>query len=307
MSDDIPIPTAPVATPTTAPTTTETVSDATPAPVDPNTKTVTDAPDLKGKTETTLSADNWQDLMAGDDEKVKKALSRYASPAEVAKALLHAKAKLSERVQLKKPADDASDEDKQAWREAWGVPEKPDGYEIKLSEGRTVSETDKPIVDSFLEKMHKANASPELVQSALDTYYEIQEKQNEFIETQNAQHKQKLEDDLRLEYGSNYRANINTAKTFIEKTFGNNAEIFEKAIGNDGVMLMNNPDIVRAFVNLGLADNPRATFPMGMQSVDNVANRMKEIEKNIANGSYYRDKAMQDEYTKLIEFSQKNK
>lgn len=306
MSDDIPTNT-PDATPTPAPVTTETVSDATPTPVDPNTKTVTDAPDLKGKPETTLSADNWQDLMAGDDEKVKKALSRYASPAEVAKALLHAKAKLSERVQLKKPADDASDEDKQAWREAWGVPEKPDGYDIKLSEGRTVSETDKPIVDSFLEKMHKANASPELVQSALDTYYEIQEKQNEFIETQNAHHKQKLEDDLRLEYGSNYRANINTAKTFIEKTFGNNAEIFEKAIGNDGVMLMNNPDIVRAFVNLGLADNPRATFPMGMQSVDNVANRMKEIEKNIANGSYYRDKAMQDEYTKLIEFSQKNK
>lgn len=297
MTDNLPTPTATTGNEAPAENVTATPQDASQSTPD----ATPEAP------KATLSSDNWQDLMAGGDEKVKNALSRYASATEVAKALLHAKSKLSERVQLKKPADDASDEDKQAWREAFGVPDKPDGYQIKLSEGRTVSEADKPIVDSFLEKMHKANASPEVVQNALDTYYEIQETQNQFIETQNAQHKQKLEDDLRLEYGSNYRANLATAKTFIEKTFGNQAEIFEKAIGNDGVMLMNNPDILRAFVNLGLADNPRATFPVGMQSVDNVANRMKEIEKHIATGIYYRDKAMQDEYTKLIEFSRKNK
>lgn len=280
----------------------------TPAPAE-NTPVQQEAPtvnaDDEKETPKSLFPDNWQELMASDD-KEKNLLSRYGSPKDVAKALREAQIKLSERAKIQIPTDKSTDDEKKAFRDLFNIPEKPTDYQIKL-DGREISEADKPVIDSFLEKMHAKNATPEVVQSAIDTYYEMQEQQLQLIEQVNKEQQLKLEDDLRLEYGRNYRANIATAKTFIEKTFGNNSEAILKAIGHDGVMLMNNPDIMRAFVNLGLADNPRATIPSGYSSVDNVASRMKEIEKHIATGAYYKDQAMQDEYAKLIEFSQKNK
>ena len=250
--------------------------------------------------------DNWVELMAGEDEKTKSLLSRYASPKDVSKALVNANQKLSEKSKINKPDGNASPEELQQWRDAWGIPQTPEDYKIELSEGREIAEHDKEFVDSFVKDMHANHATPELINNAINKYYEVRENEERQLEQINAQDKIEVEETLRAEYGPKYRDNINAATTFLDKTFGQEvSEVLKNAIGKDGRMLMNNPDIVKVFVNMGLQDNPRITMPSGFNSTESMAGRKAEIQQSMKDGSYYGNSSMQAEYRKILETEEK--
>jgi hypothetical protein len=223
--------------------------------------------------------DNWVELMAGEDEKTKSLLSRYGSPKDVSKALVNANQKLSEKLKINKPDANATPEELQQWRDAWGIPQTPEDYKVELSEGREIAEHDKEFVDSFVKDMHANHATPELINNALNKYYEIRENEAKQLEQVNAQDKIEVEETLRAEYGAKYRDNINAATTFLDKTFGQDvSEVLKNAIGKDGRMLMNNPEIVKKFVDMGLQDNPRITMPSGFNSTESMENQKAEIQ-----------------------------
>lgn len=259
------------------------------------------------ETQKQLFPDNWHELMSNNDDD-KKLLAKYASPKEVSKALLEANKKISQRFDIKKPTETATEEEVNNWRKAWGIPEAPDKYELKLSEGRQLSEHDKPIINDFIAEMHKTHATPEVVNKAIDKYYEIQEKQLQAIEELNKQDKQALEEDLRQEYGRNYTANISKVDTFLKDKFGNEtAEILAKAVGHDGRMLFNNPDFMRGMVNMALQDNPNITMPSGLANIEALEAEQSRIEKSIADGTYYKDANMQARYTQILETKERMK
>lgn len=259
------------------------------------------------ETPTQLFPDNWQELMANSDDD-KKILSRYASPKEVSKALLEANKKISQRFDIKKPIETATEEEVSNWRKAWGIPEAPDKYELKLSEGRQLTEHDKPIIDEFIAEMHKTHATPEVVNKAIDKYYEIQEKQLQAIEELNKQDKIELEESLRQEYGRNYNANISKVDVFLKNKFGDEtAEILSKAIGHDGRMLFNNPDFMRGMVNMALEENPNITMPTGIANADSLQAEKSRIQKAMSDGTYDKDISMQKRYAQIIETEAKMK
>lgn len=254
----------------------------------------------------TTFPDNWQELMAGDDEKVLSALSKYSSPAAVAKALKAAQNKLSERMQIAKPDENASEEDLKVWRDAWGIPATPKDYNVYDKFENEIGDNDKEIVDSFLDKMHKNHATPEVVDAALETWQELKHKQWQEFEANNKAHQEACEEDLRAEYGRNYKDNTARALTHIEKTFGaEGAAAIKEAIGQDGRMLINNPDIMRVFVNMALDDNPRATLPKGAQSVEGMLAEKQKIQDAMRTGKYDTDTSMQTRYREILEAESK--
>jgi hypothetical protein len=102
-TENIPTPTEPTTTP------------------DAGTPNTPDAGTSPTETTTQLFPDNWQELISNNDEE-KKNNSRYASPKEVSKALLEANKKISQRFDIKKPTETATEEE--ALQNALGKMEK---------------------------------------------------------------------------------------------------------------------------------------------------------------------------------------
>ena len=95
-----------------------------------------------------FAPNHWNDVPTYD-KKLKK-LGRYASPQAALDALFNAQARISSG-ELKAPLkEDATPEEKAAWRAENNIPETPDKYELKLSDGLIVGDADKPLVDDFL-------------------------------------------------------------------------------------------------------------------------------------------------------------
>jgi hypothetical protein len=73
--------------------------------------------------------DDWRDKLAGGDKETQALLKRFGSPAAVARALKDTRAQVSKGAVAALP-EDATEEDKAAWRKARGVPDKPEAYDL---------------------------------------------------------------------------------------------------------------------------------------------------------------------------------
>ena len=62
-----------------------------------------------------------------------------------------------------------------AWRAESGVPAKPEGYLDNLPHGIVIGADDKPMVGAFVADMHAKHAPPDLVHTAIGSYYKIQD------------------------------------------------------------------------------------------------------------------------------------
>ena len=124
-------------------------------------------------TDDTSTADDWRKSMAGDNEDALKLLGRYNSPQDAAKAFVEQRQLLSKRDEnsIKIPGENATDEERQAFAKALGIPESPDKYERFKPEGDAaieLSEADQAFVDAAIADLHKQGgltASPEVIKT----------------------------------------------------------------------------------------------------------------------------------------------
>src|ERR1700758_5352632 len=75
---------------------------------------------------------DWRERVAGEDPRGRERLGRYASPADVAKALIAAQNKISSGELKPALGKNASAEEVAQWRKAHGIPEVPDKYDLDL-------------------------------------------------------------------------------------------------------------------------------------------------------------------------------
>jgi hypothetical protein len=102
-----------------------------------------------------------------------KRLERYKSLEDVAKAYLNLESKLGNATQI--PGPDAKPEDWKAFHVKLGVPEKPEGYELK-----TPSEQDgwsKELETEARSMFHKLGYTPTQAQAAIDFHVKLVEKE----------------------------------------------------------------------------------------------------------------------------------
>lgn len=220
--------------------------------------------------------DDWRTKLAG--EKADKQLERMASPKDVYNAWKALQTRLSSGELKAALPKDAKPEDIAKWRAENGIPEKHTDY--KMPEGMAIGEADKPMIDLFLQDMHGKNASPEVVQAAVQSYYKIQEANAARLAEADVAHKAEMEDTLRAEWGGEYRGNVNAIKGMLESAPGGIADKILSARMGDGRAIANDPAVLAWLASTAREINPVATVvPAGGDQMGAITDEIASIEK----------------------------
>jgi hypothetical protein len=161
--------------------------------------------------------DDWQSRLSKGDEKLAKQFGRYASPEAVGEALIAAQNKIRSGQLTQALPENPTEDELKSWRKDNGIPEAPDKYDLKFDSGLVIGEEDKPIIDSFLETAHGKNLNPDQAKAAVEWYYQEQERQEQAIQEQDNEQRQEALDALNVEWGANFRPNINRVEGLLSK------------------------------------------------------------------------------------------
>ena len=264
MAEEAATTTAAAATTTAATTTAASTTDTT-ATAASTTAAATSATAATTATTTEqapLPLKDWATLrteIAHGDEKVLKRLERYSSPKDVAEALIAAQNKIAEGGAKGALPKDSTPEQLAEWRKDNGIPDKPEGYAFKLSDGLVVGDVDKSIVDGFLKTAHDLNMPPAQVERTLDWFFKTQEKQLADLHANDNVLKEKCVEDLRQEWGSEYKLNLGIVDGLLNQAPSGVKEALFGGRLADGTPLGNNPDVLRWLASVGRELNPTST------------------------------------------------
>ncbi len=252
---------------------------------------------------------DWRQRLAGEDAKELKRLERFGSPLDIMRSYRALEQRVSSGELKKALPENASDEEKATWRKENGIPDKPDGYieKLALPNGIVPGEADKPILNDFAKRAMEKNWSPNQYNEAVSWYYENLDAQRAAQEDADAQHKQTAEDDLRSEWGPDYRRHVNAVGNLLSTAPEGLADRLLAGRTADGKKIGDDPAIVRWLSQLSREINPAATLvPAGTSDAGkNISDRIADMEKMMGDRSsdYWRGpkaEAMQAEYRDLI-------
>lgn len=252
---------------------------------------------------------NWrEDFARGEDgeidNKFLSSLERYEDPRSFGNAFREQRATISSGGYKQPPGPDASEDDVKAYREANGIPLESDDYFKDLPDGIVVGEDDLELFKDFAGAMHEMNAPPELMHKVIDWYNNFAENEQDALAGLDNEHHTETEDQLRQDWGSDYRANINLIGSHLETQFGEEAaQSLLNARDPSGRAIMNIPGVLEGFMRSARTINPVAQIApnTGRTSRETVDDRIAEIEKFMRTNrsEYDRDEKMQAELREL--------
>jgi len=255
--------------------------------------------------------DDWVSRVSGGDEKLAKRFSRYQSPEAVAKALVAAQNRLDSGEFIPALPKDAKPDEVAAWRKQMGIPDKPEGYELKFDSGLVIGKEDKQIIDGFLKAAHDANLQPGQVKGAIEWYYQEQERQTEARVMKDDEERVACLDELNGEWGKGFRPQMNAIGGVLNLFPESVREDLKGARLPDGRGVFNHPDVLRAFAMIAKELNPTGVLAPGSvgDMAKSVEARLKEISDYRAKhrAAYNKDEAMQAEERQLLEAQEKMK
>lgn len=250
--------------------------------------------------------DDWRVKMAGGDKDAAKRLDRFKTPGDVFKSYTEIEKKVTggKTAVTAAPDGEKDPEALKAWRKDNGIPDDPTGYELPKPVQERMSDADKPILASFTEFAHKKNLPPSAVAAAAEWYVEGQEAAFETQRQNDAKAAEETQDELRKDYGQEFRGNVTMAKRFAEEiTPGVNW--FEARLA-DGRKLGNIPDFVKALVDLGSQKYGDVAFAGGEAS-SRTATELETIQNLMDTdfAKYDGDPAMKKRYGELLAAQEK--
>ncbi len=254
--------------------------------------------------------ENWREQIAGDDEKALEQLKRYSDPTKV----WHKARALEQKVtsgELKDaspfPAD-GSDEEKQAWREANGIPSEPTAYDI----GRELDDEEKEGLADFLKHAHQQNYSPDVVKDMIDYLYSAAETEEAAETEADKRREQEAEDQLRGEWNKNFRGNMNRIEGLSDLiSDGDAKEGFLDARLPDGTKIRHSPEVMNFLLDLSMAYNPAGTLVPGQGGdvISSIQDELDQIDeaRRKDRKAYNKDEKMQARERELLAAREKQK
>lgn len=262
--------------------------------------------DTADTTTDTAGDANWRTEFTGGDEKLMKRISRYSSPAGLVKALVAAQDKIQEKTNGGPLPDNATDAQKAEWRKSNGIPDKADAYQLPKVEGYDWSDGDKAVATDFFTSAHDANMSQAQAEKVFGWYAQRMAKIQADQFDADTTARTTLEDDLRSEYGQEYRANVKMLARYAEKTPGVGADILAARLP-DGRRLGEVPEYVKDLVERARDHYGDSSFIAGDGGAM-IANRKAEIEGVMKTDmAKYRSSGMAAEYRKILEAEERSK
>lgn len=242
--------------------------------------------------------------MANGDEKLLKRLSTYQSPKAVFDALVAAQTKISQGLKVEAPKADAKPEEIAAWRQAQGIPESPEKYQLALKTGLQVTPADKPSVDALLKTAHAAHMTPAQVNASVNTLLESRAQAREAQRQADIKYNTGTTDALNEEWGAEFRTNMNRVTNFLSMAPEGLRDKLATARKADGTLLGSDPDLLRWIVGLDLERNPAGVVvPADGTTMDqSIESEIGRIEKFMREHrtQYNRDEKMQSRYRELL-------
>lgn len=276
----------------------------------------------KADTKTTPASkwsDTWRLDMAGslaetasEEEKAEhtkllKRLERFNTPADAARALREQDKLIASGAHKKPLAKNATPEQIAKWREENGIPDAPDKYDLGVK-----TEELAPMSAKFLSLMaqqaHAANASPDVVKAIAAAVPQFEQAMAQEVEVKNEEAKRETIEELRSEWGPDYRANMDGLLSWLNSRDSAASEALINA-RVDGVQLLNIPAVTRA-----LAAHARELGFVGATVVPSGGDLGKSIEDEIAtieksmfnengtkNPAYWNSDKQIERYSQLLE------
>jgi hypothetical protein len=247
--------------------------------------------------ETTADAgnwpDNWRQLYSGEDDKKLSALSRYASPDAAFDGLLASKQKISsgEYKSTEPYPEKGTDDEKLSWREENGIPGKYEEYSFK----REIPKEEQAYVEELKKYAHKNNIPSAHTESFLNFMYEQESSGSDQDKQLDEQARQDTEDKLRLEWGADYRRNLNVINSLFDTAPEGLKESIMGGRSPDGNQISSNIDAMRYFADLALKINPMSTVVnvSGGNYASTIDDEITKIEKTMGTREYFRDEKSQ--------------
>jgi len=250
--------------------------------------------------------DNWRAELAGNDEKALKRLERFQSPTDIFKSYRALEQRLSTgELKSAVPKTGATEAEVAAWRTENGIPDAPEKYDLKLTEGFTIGAEDKPVIDTFLKSALGANLNNQQASAAVDWYYAEVERQAEVRSQQDEAAAQKAQDDLRGEWGQDYRRNMTMNESLLDMAPTGLKDNLKFGRLADGTPLWGNADFLRFMNQMAREINPVSTVLPGHsgnieQGIDGEIATIETKMKTDRKG-YNADAKMQERYRELLD------
>lgn len=251
---------------------------------------------------------------ASEDEKAEHAklltrLKRFNTPADAAKALREQDKLISSGALKKALPKNPTEAQIAEWRKDNGVPETPDKYDLGVPKDVDLNEHDQTMLSEWAAQAHAANAPPELAKAGAAAYLKVRAAVADQMQQANAAAKKGTEDDLRAEWGADYRTNIDGLDSMINHLGGEFSEALLNARTADGVQLLNHPAVVRALAGhareLGFVG--ATVVPSGSDIGKGIEDEIKGIEASMFKADGTRDQAywgndkVQKRYSDLLQ------
>lgn len=235
------------------------------------------------KTTQPTFGDNWRKDLAGEDDKALKRLERFGSPKDIVTSYLELEKKLSEG--QKKPAlpANATAEQLASYRQEIGVPDSPDKYDTKLSDGLVIGEAAKPMMDAYLKYAHDHNIPADMVKTNLEWYAQLEQQREQQQQEDDRDFQISQEDVMRKEWGGDFKANINLITGLLETVPSEIADSLMLGRTSDGRIIGDDPRMLKLLSNWAREINP--------------------IQTVVPNTGTNAPEAIKDEISKLVKMS----
>lgn len=252
---------------------------------------------------------DWRTKVAGDDEKEAKRLTRFASPADLYKQNRELEKKLSSGSLKPVLAKDATPEDIAAYHKEHGIPETPDKYDLS---DLKVEVQDKEFMAEILKVAHANHQKPEQIKPVIKAFYDLAAKAREKAAEEDKQYAVKAEDELRKEWGQDYRRHTNLINGLMDLTGDPefNKSLMEGRLA-DGTLIKNSPAMQRFMLQLALINNPVGVVVPSHNGnpMQGLEDEIKKIETTMKTNrkEYDRDAGMQSRLRELYSAREKMK
>lgn len=246
-----------------------------------------------------------------------KWLKTRSSFADLLKAGLGADSKISDlsaalKGSVKPLAKDAKPEDVAAYRKAFGVPDAADKYAVYRPDGFEPTDSDTDAEKLYLEAMHAVHAPQAVVDAGLRAHYAVVAQTTRAQGERAAKAGEAAQEDLRAEYGRDYKANVTLADRWLAEHLGADmGEDWKGLMGMrfaDGTALGEKPGFVKAIVRLAKASSDEGSLlmPGDMQDGTDVTAELSKMKKKMGTPEY-NTKEFQDRLDRLIAIDIKRK
>jgi hypothetical protein len=246
---------------------------------------------------------DWRTKVAGEDAETAKQLTRYASPEAIWHKARELEKKLSSGALKPVLTKDATAEDIASYRKAHGIPEAPDKYDLA---DLKVEVQDKEFLGEILKAAHETHQKPEQIKQVVAKFFELAQKSRENAAEHDAITAKKAEDDLRLEWGADYRRHSNLINGLLDLTGDQKLnESFMNGRLEDGTKIKDSPAMQKFLLQLALINNPTGVVVPSangsqMQGLEDEIARIEKVMKTDRK-AYNADPGMQKKLRDMYE------